>query len=321
MRGDTLADGVEQGALRVVGSLNQISVSQTEFFQTVDELMTQRMDKADEISSLEERVDQISTELQTLDQTTEDGMSIGELEEVREAKLDEKDELIKDIGRIEEKIDSEQEKLDQKEAEIAEKEDERADALLAKRRQEAAEAVRDGLEDSFADLKDKVRQWSNQRVQQTFDEIASKDLRAEITDDFALKIWQDVGNRRVEVDKSTGERQIASLAFIGSLVKIARDRYESDSDAEYFTGGIYPLVMDSPFGALDKSHRRQVSSVIPTLASQVVVLATDSQWEGPVEEEMRDRIGQQYWLDFDPGEQQGQSPRTRIETEQIAATR
>ena len=61
--------------------------------------------------------------------------------------------------------------------------------------------------------------------------------------------------------------------------------------------------------------------MIPTLASQVVVLATDSQWEGPVEEEMRERIGQQYWLDFDSGEQEGQSPRTRIETERIAATR
>jgi DNA sulfur modification protein DndD len=176
--------------------------------------------------------------------------------------------------------------------------------------------VQQELEESFTGLKDKVRNRSNEEVKSRFGEIASKDLIAEITPEFKLKIWQDVGGNRVEVDKSTGERQIASLAFIGSLVKIARDRHESSPDAEYFTGGIYPLVMDSPFGALDKSHRRHVSRVVPTLANQVVVFATDSQWEGPVQKEMSSIAGEQYWLDFDPGEGTGSYPRTRVRTEQ-----
>jgi DNA sulfur modification protein DndD len=72
--------------------------------------------------------------------------------------------------------------------------------------------------------------------------------------------------------------------------------------------------MDSPFGALDKSHRREVSRVIPTLANQVVVFATDSQWEGPVEEEMSKRAAKQYWLDFDPGNGQDSHPQTHIQT-------
>jgi DNA sulfur modification protein DndD len=75
--------------------------------------------------------------------------------------------------------------------------------------------------------------------------------------------------------------------------------------------------MDSPFGALDKSHRRRVSRVIPSLANQVVVFATDSQWEGPVEEEMSEVVGQQYWLNFDDGGEDG-SPRTDIKKERIA---
>lgn len=127
-----------------------------------------------------------------------------------------------------------------------------------------------------------------------------------------------MGGERIEVDKSTGERQIASLAFVGSLVDIARERYEADGDSEYFTGGIYPLVMDSPFGALDKSHRRQVSRVIPELANQIVVFATDSQWDGPVEEEMAPKVGQQYWLDFDDGSGSNSYPQTRIETERVS---
>jgi DNA repair exonuclease SbcCD ATPase subunit len=199
---------------------------------------------------------------------------------------------------------------------------EQENALLAKRRQRAAEMVRDDIDNTFEGLKDKVRQWSNTVVRNTFDEIATKDLDAEITEDFELKIRQTVSgsDEQVEVDKSTGERQIASLAFIGSLVQIAKSRYESDSGSEHFTGGIYPLVMDSPFGALDKDHRREVSRILPKLAPQVVVFVTDSQWEGPVEDEMEGIAGKQYWLNFDDGKGTNSSPQTRIETDRAAVT-
>jgi DNA sulfur modification protein DndD len=316
LRGEAAAEGVEQGALRVIGHLDQFSEKGGSFFENVDDLVDERKDKHSEIKTLEEYVDEISTELGDIESETDDGMTVQDLEDKRSRKESEREELNREIGQLEEKIESRKEELEEFEEEIAGMKEERAEAQLAKRRQRAAELVRDEISDSFADLRHKVRKWSNEMVQDTFGEIASKDLTAEITEEFELKIWQEVGDRRVEVDKSTGERQIASLAFVGSLVKIARNRYEADSDTDYFTGGIYPLVMDSPFGALDKSHRRQVGRVIPTLASQVVVFATDSQWEGPVEQEMGDRIGEQYWLNFDEGDGSESYPQTRIENEQ-----
>lgn len=318
MRGDAVSDGVEQSAIRIIGHLNEASDRESDFFDSVDETIEQRKNLYERRDELEELIDEVSSELQGMSQTTESGQSIGELEAKREEKEKQREETISEIARIEERIERSQGELDSLEEQIDEQQDEREEALLAKRRQKAAKLVEEELDGSFEDLKDQVRQWSNKMIKQTFDDIASKDLTAEITEDFELKIWQDVGDERVEVDKSTGERQIASLAFIGSLVNIARERYESDSDSEYFTGGIYPLVMDSPFGALDKDHRRQVSKVIPSLANQVVVFATDSQWEGPVEEEMRDIIGEQYWLDFDSGEGEGEYPQTRIAAEQAS---
>jgi DNA sulfur modification protein DndD len=321
LRGEATAEGVEQGALRIVGHLDQFIEKEGTFFEDVDELVDRRKEKHDEIDTLEEYVDEISSELGDIETETDDGMTVKELEDKRSRKESERGELNREIGQLEEKIESHQAGLEELEEDIAGMKEERAEARLAKRRQRAAELVRDEITDSFADLRHKVRRWSNEMVQDTFGEIASKELTAEITDEFELKIWQDVGDRRVEVDKSTGERQIASLAFVGSLVKIARDRYEADTDTDYFTGGIYPLVMDSPFGALDKSHRRQVGRVIPTLASQVVVFATDSQWEGPVEQEMEDRIGEQYWLNFDEGDGAESYPQTRIESEQTPVAR
>ncbi|SFR96863.1 DNA sulfur modification protein DndD [Halomicrobium zhouii] len=318
LRGEVASDGVEQGALRVVGHLRQFTDGRTEFFDDVDELIERRQEKHEQIDRLEERISSISSELKGLDATTPGGQSISDLETDRENKQQEKEQLIADRGGIEEQISSKEADVEELEADIAEQKDEQAETQLARRRQRAAELVETDLANNFEALKDKVRTWSNQEVNDTFGKIASKNLEAEITEEFELKIQQSVEDQQVEVDKSTGERQIASLAFVGSLVKIAKKRYEAGSESEYFTGGIYPLVMDSPFGALDKDHRREVSRILPTLASQVVVFATDSQWEGPVEEEMSDIAGEQYWLDFDDGEGTNKSPQTQIKGEQAA---
>jgi DNA sulfur modification protein DndD len=321
LKGEAAAEGVEQGAIRVVGHLRQFSEKRSDFFDDIDALIAERSDCHDQIVRLEELIDEISSELQDLDQTTDDGRSVADLEQAREEKTEDRDEIIAEKARIEEQIERLEGELEDLKLEIDEQRDEQEEALIAKRRQKAAEQVRDEIDDSFEQLKNKVRKWSNKVVRNTFDEIATKNFDAEITDDFELKIRQTVrgSDERVEVDKSTGERQIASLAFVGSLVKIAKERYETDSDSEYFTGGIYPLVMDSPFGALDKDHRHEVSRILPSLAPQVVVFVTDSQWDGPVEQEMETIAGQQYWLHFDDGQGTDNAPRTYIRTEPITA--
>ncbi len=314
MKGEAVADGVEQSSLRIIGHLNQVSDMESEFFETTDELVAERKEVHEDIDEWTEKIDDISSELQGMDQTTDTGESVSDLEAKREEKVSEREELINKLGRIEQQIEEKQEEVGELEASIDEQRDEREEALLAKRRQRAAEEVSDELDTAFEGLKDQVRQLSNQKIKDTFGEIARKDLTAEINEDFELKIRQDVQGEQSEVAKSTGETQITSLAFIGSLVDIARDQYEANSDSEYFTGGIYPLVMDSPFGALDNEHRREIGRLIPTLANQVVVFATDSQWNGPVEEEMAPYIGEQYWLEFHEGEGKNEYPRTQIRT-------
>jgi DNA sulfur modification protein DndD len=319
-RGDTIEDGVEQAALRIVGQLNRIVEIESDFLEEIDELTAQRREIHDEVEDWEEKIDEVSTELQKMDSTSEEGLSPSQLENNREQKLAERDDLIGEEAAIEQKISDKEKAVSEIESEIDDQQDEHAETLLAKKRRKAAKEVEHELQTVFDNLKNKVRRWSNERIQSEFSEIATKDLQAEISEDFALKIWQQVGDEQIEVDKSRGERQIASLAFIGSLVDIAQERYESEAESEYFdTGGIYPIVMDSPFGALDKTHRREVSEAIPRLANQVVVFATDAQWEGPVEDEMEDIIGEVYWLNFTDGEGVDNHPQTRIETEQMAA--
>jgi len=248
----------------------------------------------------------------------ETGETPSELEAARNRKKSEREELKREIWDLERDIESREERLEAVGEEIDEARQEESQAELARRRMQATSKVQQQLEASFEQLQNQVREYSNELVSETFDEIATKGYEAEITDAFELRIRDQLQGEYLEVDKSRGERQIASLTFIGSLVQIARERYESDTDAEYFSGGIYPIVMDSPFGALDDEHRRTVSRVIPRMAEQVVVLVTDSQWRGPVASEMNEIASRQYRLDFDEGDGEATYPQTRIVEEEIS---
>lgn len=318
LRSDTIEDDVENKAGDIIDHLERFSTADSEFEDEISSLLGDREDSKDQREQRQQKLSEVERTLSKMDDQVTGSKTVKQLQAERGQKKSEIGRLENEIEGLEEELESKKGDKEGLEEEYDSLTDEREEALVAKRRRRAALDVEERLQTTFDRLKDKVREMCNKHIGETFDQVANKDLTAEVDDEFKLRIKQQVGDQRVEVDKSTGERQIASLAFVGSLVKIARMRYKSDSQTEYFSGGIYPLVMDSPFGALDKSHRRQVSRVIPNMGNQVIVFATDSQWDGPVEQEMKDVVQQQYWLDFDPGETEGSYPKTRILSEQAA---
>lgn len=313
-KSDAVVEGFDQAAIRIISHLTQLDDEREAYFDTISWLLEQRSDLRDREQSLAEELSEISSQLSELDEVDpETGETPAELETARDDKQNNIESTRKDITRHEVKIEDIDAELEEINAEIDEARQEEEEAELARKRMRATEAVRRQLEGSFDNLQSRVRNWSNSLVAETFAKIATKDYEAEITQEFKLRIKDQLEDEYLDVEKSRGERQIASLTFIGSLVKIARERYESNDDPQFFSGGIYPIIMDSPFGALDDEHRRQVSDVLPEMAEQVVVLVTDSQWRGPVANELSDLAGREYHLEFNPGNESGSYPRTTIE--------
>ena len=315
-KSEAVTEGFDQAAIRIISHLTQLDSERDDYFETIDELLQQRSELRDSEQEIAEELSEISAKLEKIDVVDpETGETPAELESAREKKADQLEDAKADIVRHEIKIEELDADLKEINTQIDDARQDKKEAELARKRMRATESVRQQLESSFDQLQTRVRNWSNKLVDDTFAEIATKEYKAEITDEFELRIKDQIQDEYLEVEKSRGERQIASLTFIGSLVQIARERYESSSDSEHFSGGIYPIVMDSPFGALDSDHRRQVSAVVPRMAEQVVVLVTDSQWRGPVANELGGRAGKQYRLAFDSGEGMGNYPRTTIEYE------
>lgn len=327
-KSDVSADGVDEASIRLIDKLDRIRDEYDEFYDDIDDLIARRASVEDDIEDLNGKIDDIGVKIEELgqdikgletDDITLDELelqsveSVSDLEAARAAKKERVgDELKEEIVILERDIEDLDEKIEGLEDDIDEAEDEQQEADLARKRMQAAKAVREELEIYYEEFQQSIRKRANDRVDETFEKVATKDYEAVITDDFELRIRDRQHGTPIEVDKSRGERQIASLSFIGSLVDIAREQYESDHEGEYFDGGIYPIVMDSPFGALDNEHRAEVSQVLPMLADQVIVLVTDAQWEGPVQREMGPSVGAHYELDYEEnGGIQG-SPVTEI---------
>lgn len=145
-----------------------------------------------------------------------------------------------------------------------------------------------------------VREELDLRIKDVFSKITSKDYRVPVlTKEFELKIVSKLNeegieeqNKREEV-LSTGEGQITSLSFIGALVSYAKDT-KDNMILSKLAGEDYPVVMDSPFGNLDEIHTTNVAANIGKLASQVIIVVSQKQWEGYVEKNIKNQVIRTY---------------------------
>ena len=94
---------------------------------------------------------------------------------------------------------------------------------------------------------------------------------------------------------STGQNQILSLAFIGSVIDRVRD-WSRKHSVIGLDGGGFPIVMDSPSGSLDSLNRSNIADAITRLADQLVVLVSKTQWLNEVESEMEPLVRAEYVL-------------------------
>lgn len=85
---------------------------------------------------------------------------------------------------------------------------------------------------------------------------------------------------------SAGERQLTALALLWALARAS--------------GRPLPVLIDTPLGRLDASHRRHVvGRYLPLASQQVIVLSTDTEIEASLLDELSARIGASYELRFD----------------------
>lgn len=175
-------------------------------------------------------------------------------------------------------------------------EDQKSQQNISNLRMKKASFLVEKLKELRESLSNQIRIQLSSKVDSTFQSIIRKPVRAIIDDNYKLQILKkdNTGEEYVVSEQSTGERQVTSLSFIASIIALAKEKH--GKKGLFINGGLYPLVMDSPFGALDDDYREKVASCVSDMAEQVIVFVSNSQWQGKVKAACEPKMGKSYQL-------------------------
>ncbi|MDB9797707.1 AAA family ATPase [Pseudomonadales bacterium] len=139
------------------------------------------------------------------------------------------------------------------------------------------------FETAKSHLREQIKDRVEKAAQEAFLEMTSRPddysgLR--ITDSYGLDIIASDGS--VVPQRSAGAEQVVALALIDGLNRVGKSPG--------------PVLMDTPFGRLDKSHRGKILSYMPRSARQFIVFVHSGELdEGEkVISELAHRIGKRY---------------------------
>lgn len=129
-------------------------------------------------------------------------------------------------------------------------------------------------------------------VEQFLRQFSRKPYSFHLTGAYDFYLSNETGQR---VAMSSGETLLLNLAFVSSLIKHARDR--SNASGKFILkGAVAPFVIDAPFGELDETYKRATSRQLPKNTEQLILFLSSSHWRGTVDEEIRNRVGEEYVL-------------------------
>ncbi len=283
---------VEEKASRMGGEITKIEESIPAFWKRIDMLNDNNAQNRRELSRVE-------TELVTIRKDIESNPK----EEINKLghRLTEIDEKIADcdyelgacdhrLKELTEDIDRLQKKIDKHDAK-GEKHN------LLKRRIGATVDARARMKTICELLDIELRNNLNKSIKELFKVISVTPYSPDLSEGYALKLYEEAGGNRAQVAPSQGESQILSFCFIGSIVKEAKKLQAKRQDLPG-PDAEFPVVMDSPFGSLDPEYRRQLCLHLHGLTDQVVIFVTKTQWRGEVESSLDSKIGRSYVLTY-----------------------
>lgn len=103
-----------------------------------------------------------------------------------------------------------------------------------------------------------------EEIQNLIDSMLTSKREVQLTEDFQLQVRDSYGDE----SKSEGQFAVISFAYIGGILKVLKS-HEKLADKEY------PLILDGPFSKLDEEQKRNVATIIPQYAPQVIIFSKD----------------------------------------------
>lgn len=276
-----LPDALQDEVLNTCAVLQAFEQRTEKHRAGVDSAMRRRAELVDFIKILEAELDDVSRQLKgsPLEE-------ISRLERQRENFKADIQEYNIEIGSLHTRADDFGKKLVELKKEIDRARREERREVLLSTKLDLAQRAADAIGEMYQTFADDMREKIQDKTKEIFKKLVWKESHfqgVKLGPDFNLEVIDRYGySARPEL--SAGERQVLSLSFIMAMSRI------SDEEA--------PLVMDTPFGRLSSHHRNAICEHLPVLADQLVLFVTDEELRDEARQNIENRIGAEYRLEF-----------------------
>ena len=156
-----------------------------------------------------------------------------------------------------------------------------AQNFLSTKRVDCLEQLETVFKDGIIHLRDKLKESVQDYAAQAFVKLTTETSYSglQINQSYGLSILDHEG--RVLKERSAGAEQIVALALIDGLNKTSNKKA--------------PIIMDTPLGRLDPTHRKNVLQYLPDMSEQVVLLVHEGEIHAKRDtREFAHRIGARY---------------------------
>ena len=137
-------------------------------------------------------------------------------------------------------------------------------------------------------------------INKIFEQMYHGQRRVEIDDNYRIRLLTSVGDARIKTDESKGLEAVKNFSFISGLVDLAREKArvadKNDEMQAMFATEPYPIVMDAPFSNVDEIHIGNISTILPNIAEQVILIVMKKDWEY-AKDTMGSKVGASYYIE------------------------
>lgn len=212
----------------------------------------------------------------------------------------EREKLYKGLGLLEGAVKS---RIQEKERQETEKEKlvlTNEDSIRNANYLAYAEKLYQKLQDNYSKNENKYRILLEHRMNEIFKTIYDGNIRITIDPKYRINVnIQEEFAADDEVEKNTAQGYALIFAFISAIIDLAKEKINHNAVEEKDMIDVekegYPLVMDAPLSAFDKTRIKSICTEIPKIADQVIIFIKDT--DGDVaEKHMSSKIGKRYMV-------------------------
>lgn len=241
-------------------------------------------------SRLEQEITRITDEIDKwLDHDKEERLDLKRTET-----LNEKDEKIKLIAQLEIEIEQLNTEMKKAKKDLAVSQSISEEVSLLRNRISFCEEAMSMLEEKNKEEIESIRIELSERLSKRFEAMLHSEKKAYLDESFRLVVVGKDGNIS---GKSRGEAKLISLIFISTLIELAKEKEMSMENDYLSTGaGVYPIIVDSPYGEFDAVYKKTISTALKELSPQVIILLNQEQWNEDIESVFHDSLAHAYRL-------------------------